>query len=543
MLERKVLRLTSVILFTLCIPFPVSAQMIAPGAGDTGLGGINTISGTVLVGGQRVERHVTVRLQTMTKGDRVVVTDDYGNFAFRGLVSGDYTIVIDKEKDFQPFSQVVSIIQPRGFPPQTYTLSIRLTLKNATAAKPGVINAELAKIPKPALDLFIKAQELAKNGDSSEAIVQLKAAIVAYPEFMLAYNEIGVQYMRLNDLQKSDEALQAALKIDPKAFMPLMNRGIVLVTLKRYKDAEPLLREAVKIKGDQAITHYFLGQALANLGNFDEAEKELSTAIKLGGDEMKEAHRLLAIIYSSRGDKQQAIAELETYLRLNPTTPDAEQLRNAILKLKDPNAVKPGVVNAEVANVPKKALAHYDAASEHSKKGDHTGAIEELKLAIAEHPTFKQAFNDLGVQYLKLNRLPEADAAFQGALKLDAESFAALINRGIVNVMMKRHGEAVPILRKALKKNDQSAVGHYFLGEALTNLGLFDEAEKELLASLALGKEEMKEAHRILANIYTSRGARQQAATELETYLKLAPDTPDAEKLKDMIRRLKEPNP
>ena len=129
-----------------------------------------------------------------------------------------------------------------------------------------------------------------------------------------------------------------------------------------------------------------------------------------------------------------------------------------------------------------------------------------MKLAIAEHPSFTQAFNELGVQYLKLNQLEEADEAFQGALKIDPESFPALINRGIANVMMKRYGEAVPILRKALKKHEQSAVGHYFLGQALANLGLFDDAEKELLASLELGKEEMKEAHRILAIIYSSRG-------------------------------------
>ena len=104
----------------------------SPGPSDTGLGGVNTISGTVLLGGARLERHVSVRLQTPTRGDRVVVTDDYGNFAFRGLGSGDYTIVIDKEIDFKPFSQVVSIIQPRGFPPQTYPLSVRLELKART---------------------------------------------------------------------------------------------------------------------------------------------------------------------------------------------------------------------------------------------------------------------------------------------------------------------------------------------------------------------------------------------------------------------------
>jgi tetratricopeptide (TPR) repeat protein len=108
--------------------------------------------------------------------------------------------------------------------------------------------------------------------------------------------------------------------------------------------------------------------------------------------------------------------------------------------------------------------------------------------------------------------------------------------------MMKRYGEAVPILRKALAKNDQSAVGHYFLGQALANLGLFEDAEKELLASLEFGKEEMKEAHRILAIIYASRGSKKQAAGELEAYLKMAPNAPDAEKLKDKIRQLKESN-
>ncbi|MFN2510511.1 MAG: tetratricopeptide repeat protein [Pyrinomonadaceae bacterium] len=200
------------------------------------------------------------------------------------------------------------------------------------------------------------------------------------------------------------------------------------------------------------------------------------------------------------------------------------------------------MLNAELKNVPQKARAYYDKGLEKAKNGDHAGAIEQLKLAIKEYPSFPLAFNELGVQYLKLNQLENADEAFQGALKIAPDAFAALINRGIANVMMKRYGEAVPILRKALKKNDQSAVGHYFLGQALANLGLFEDAEKELLASLELGKEEMKEAHRILAIIYASRGAKNQAANELEAYLKLAPGAPDAEKLKDMIRQLKSSN-
>ncbi|MFZ2172313.1 MAG: tetratricopeptide repeat protein [Methylococcaceae bacterium] len=337
MLERKVLRLLYVILFALCFVIPVSAQMIPPGAGDTGLGGVNTITGTVLAAGQRFERHVTVRLQTMTKGDRVVMTDDYGNFAFRGLISGDYTIVIDKEKDFQPFSQVVSIIQPRGFPPQTYTLSIRLEFKGRTDAKPGVLNAEFANVPKPALVHFNNAVEQAKKNDYPGAIEQLKLAIKEYPSFMLAFNELGVQYLKLNQLENADEAFQGALKIAPDAFAALINRGIANVLMKRYGEAVPILRKALKKNDQSAVGHYFLGQALANLGLFEDAEKELLASLELGKEEMKEAHRVLAIIYTSRGAKKQAADELEAYLKLAPDAPDAEKLKDKIRQLKESN--------------------------------------------------------------------------------------------------------------------------------------------------------------------------------------------------------------
>jgi tetratricopeptide (TPR) repeat protein len=334
----------SVVLFLLFFVVRVSAQGIPQGSAstDTGLGGANSITGMILVStGGRLERRITVRLQTMTRGDRLTTSDEYGNFAFRGLPAGDYVIVIDKEKEFEPFSQNVSIVQVRGFPAQNYNLSVRLSRKAGTIAKPGVLNADLAKIPKPALDLYNKAIELAKKGDRLGAIKQLQAAIAEYTDFMLAYNEMGVQYLHLKELAKADEALQSALKIDPNAYMPMMNRAIVLFTMKRYTDAEPLLRAIVKMKDDAAVGHYFLGQTLANLGNFEEAEKEFTISLKLGGDEMKEAHRLLAILYSAKGDKKRAADELETYLRLAPTTPDAEQLRAVIRRLRGQDAPTP----------------------------------------------------------------------------------------------------------------------------------------------------------------------------------------------------------
>ena len=329
-------RLAFVVLLAWCV-IPASAQMSPPGAGDTGLGGVNSINGSVLAGGQRLQRRISVRLQSMTRGDRVVMTDDYGNFTFRGLVSGDYTIVIDKEKDFKPFSQVVSVIQPRGFPPQNYTLSVRLEFKERTDAKPGVLNVEFANVPKPALVHYDTALELSKKNDHSGAIEELKLAIKEYPSFSQAYNELGVQYLKLSELEKADEAFQEAVKINPDAVSSLINRGITNVMMKRYGEAVPILRKSLQKKKDSAVAHYFLGQALANLGLFDDAEKELLASLELGKEEMKEAHRILAIIYASRGAKQQAADQLDAYLKLAPDAPDAQKLKDKIQQLRQPN--------------------------------------------------------------------------------------------------------------------------------------------------------------------------------------------------------------
>ena len=145
---------------------------------------------------------------------------------------------------------------------------------------------------------------------------------------------MGVEYLRLNDLVNAGEAFRSALRIKSEAFEPMINLGVTLFRLKDFAGAETVLREAVKLDEKSAPAHYFLGETLAYLGKFDEAEKEFLSAVKLGGDEMKEAHRYLAIIYGLRKDKKRQAAELETYLRLVPTAPDAEQLRQLADKLK-----------------------------------------------------------------------------------------------------------------------------------------------------------------------------------------------------------------
>jgi Flp pilus assembly protein TadD len=326
------------VLLSLFVSGSVCAQIsgISDSESQTGLGGMNSIIGTVFApSGRPLASRIRIRLSTMTRGDRVFTTNQSGSFAFRGLPPGSYTVVIDKEPDYKPVSQSVDIIQFRGAPAQTYTLNIRLEFKDRTKVEPAVVNAEFANVPKKAMTHYNAGMDLAKNNDREGAIAELKLAIAEHPTFTQAFNEMGVLYLKLGKLQDADAAFQGALKIEPESFPALINRGIANVMMKRYGEAVPPLRKAVKGHEQSAVGHYFLGQALANLGLFDDAEKELLTSLDLGKEEMKEAHRILAIIYSAKGAKKKAADELETYLKLAPTTPDAEKLKDQIRKLRE----------------------------------------------------------------------------------------------------------------------------------------------------------------------------------------------------------------
>ncbi len=301
----------------------------------TRLGGNNFVAGTVFwPSGTPVNRRLRVKLVSPAAGEVVTSTDERGQFIFSGLGSGSYSIVIDREQDFEPASQSVEINESRSRIPQTYTISIRLVERSSPTAKPTVISPEELKIPRTASDSYRKAVELSNAGDHKAAIEKLKLAIAEFPGYADAYNELGVQYMRLNELDLADAALVEAVKIKPDAFEPTLNRGITLFRLKRYSEAETVLRSAVKIKPSSAVPHYYLGRALTILERFDEAESELNAALSAGEGQMNEAHRMLANLYLAKGDDRRAAESLEAYLKLVPEAPDAEKLRGVIRTLR-----------------------------------------------------------------------------------------------------------------------------------------------------------------------------------------------------------------
>jgi tetratricopeptide (TPR) repeat protein len=290
-------------------------------------GGRDSVIGTVYLPDHRTAgRGVAIKMNKFGN-DVNTWTDSDGKFFVNNVGNGTYTITIEATDEYESVSQRLEVAQPRNSAPQSYYINLQLRWKPNMQPKPAVVDVEIAAAPKKAQQLILEARAAS---DSKIAIEKLLLAIAEYPEFAIAHTELGVHYLKLNQLEKADEHFQAALKLKPEAYEPLANRGVVLVRLKKFEEAETALRGAMKIKDESPVPHFYLGRALVGLKRPDDAIGEFRFALLMGGFSMNEAHRSLANIYLQRGDNDKAVSELEAYLAGNPSPADEKQLRDTL---------------------------------------------------------------------------------------------------------------------------------------------------------------------------------------------------------------------
>jgi tetratricopeptide (TPR) repeat protein len=338
--------ITYALLGALLLGSLVSAR--AQGGGGTdlmGTGGRHTIQGRIYFPSGRVsDLRAKVKLENPSSGGLSVLADLDGAFKFSNLSAGSYSIIIEAGDDYEIARESVYIegnsSLGRGMrmpsAPRTVMVPIYLQLKQTvkTGIRPGVIDAALAGVPKAAVDLYLSALEAARAGDNKKAVEQLKNAISRYPEFSLAINELGVQYLKLNQADKAAAVLEQAVRLAPDAVPPRLNYGIALLQKRKFAESESELRQVLRRNDGAATAHLYLGINLIHLRNYVEAEKELQRALSLSTNELHLAHYYLGGIYWGKKEYQRAADELEKYLREGPKAPDAERVRATIKELR-----------------------------------------------------------------------------------------------------------------------------------------------------------------------------------------------------------------
>jgi tetratricopeptide (TPR) repeat protein len=191
------------------------------------------------------------------------------------------------------------------------------------------------------------------------------------------------------------------------------------------------------------------------------------------------------------------------------------------------------------ASVPAGALNAYKKGMEAAGTGDTKKAIEQLSKAVGMHQDFEPALAELGVQYLKSGQVDKAAISLEAAVKISPADFYPQLNYGIALLNQKKFDQAEEHLRIAVEKNNAAPTAHMYLGMALMNQKKLEEAQKELEVAVSSNNPEIGVAHRYLGGIFWGQRDYKRAADELETYLKLVPKAPDAERTRQAITELR----
>jgi tetratricopeptide (TPR) repeat protein len=175
---------------------------------------------------------------------------------------------------------------------------------------------------------------------------------------------------------------------------------------------------------------------------------------------------------------------------------------------------------------PASAEALYGIGSVYLNQNKNAAAREAferaVKLQASYADTLPDSWNNLGVIATRENRIEDAIAAFQQALKISPHHVAALDNLGNAYRLQKRWNKAGEVLARAVSIAPQDPEANYSLGMVYAQTDDNAKAEAYLRRALQL-RPDYPEALNNLGILYLVTQRRDQAVASFEQCIRVAP--------------------
>jgi tetratricopeptide (TPR) repeat protein len=188
---------------------------------------------------------------------------------------------------------------------------------------------------KDARKAYEKGLDYAKSQKWTEAERELSRAVQIYPNYAIAWFELGKVHQRLKKNDDARGAYRQALQIDPKFVNPYAPLITLQTDQQRWEDVARDFSELMKLSPYPTMDVYFFAAvANYNLNNKDAAERQVREAASLDSQhKIPKINHLFGVILAEKKDYAAARENIQLYLKLSPNAIDADEVRQLLTEI------------------------------------------------------------------------------------------------------------------------------------------------------------------------------------------------------------------
>jgi tetratricopeptide (TPR) repeat protein len=305
------IRLTSfsLLFVTLLIPGTAFAQKSATIAGNVYYGSDYNAAKNIPVS-LYDDEHSLIETQT---------TSESGQFRFGALRRTTYLIVIEIQGYERVSTDVdVSMTSDKGL--AIYLKPIAAKSQEASNLK--TISVHELSMPEKARELMDSgAKKLYQDNNPQGALADFQQALVLAPTYYEASFQLGMAQQTLGDRAQAEKSFRGAFEQSNHTYAEAsIALGGILLDQGHASEADQCIRRGLQLNPNLWLGHYELGRALFQQNNLADALTSAEQARQLAPS-VPIIYRLLSNIHLKQKDYPALLADLNTYLTLDPDSP------------------------------------------------------------------------------------------------------------------------------------------------------------------------------------------------------------------------------
>ena len=287
------------------------------------------------------------------------------------------------------------------------------------------------------------------QGQVDQGIALIHQAIALYPDFPLAYTNLGSELTRLGRFAEGLDSFDKAVALAPDLAAAHAGRGRTLRAMDRWAEAVDSFARALALQPDALAVLNDLGTAQWQAQQYQAALATFERILALRPDAADAlANRGSALLVLGR--TAEALASLNRSLMVRPDHPGTLNTRGqALLRL---GRMSDALDSFErvVAQQPEHPSAWFERGVALGGLGQHEAAIESVERALALVPDHHAALVELGRALQVVARYGDSVPYYDRALALRPDDPVVLAQRGHAHWQIDRLDAALADLDRAV---------------------------------------------------------------------------------------------